>query len=337
MKMQLWKKETSAKDALYDDIFTATYCPPNLMEIEHEMLKKVIAEAKLKSPGQKSNAVAVDSRNRGNSYFSQSNLHDAIDWYNITLCFAENGSENVCLAYANRSACFFHLKLFKNCLVDIQLAIEAGYPDHLKAKLINGRAECEKFISEGLWAKLPELKLSVEPDPMDPMMAKTIRVDLDNQNVGESLLTRYICCNFCQKKCQNLIPCENCVISLHCEGKSEQQHKDLHPIECDIKKWPIITNSSTINMQLLLVRSILLAVRAFSNKIDDLIECVEKTVISRSKSFKLPKFENDQAKYRAFLISGSAQPDCDNIPSTYSYYLAMMNQKGKAIRDSNDN
>lgn len=85
-------------------------------------------------------------------------------------------------------------------------------------------------------------------------------------------------------------------------------------------------------MQMPLVRSILLAVRAFRN-IDDLIECVEKTVISRSKSFKPPTFENDQAKYRAFLTCGSAQPECGYIPGIYSYYLTMMNQKGNTIRD----
>lgn len=119
---------------------------------------------------------------------------------------------------------------------------------------------------------------------------------------------------------------------MHCKDKCEQRHNNLHPIECDIKKWSIITNLSTINMQLLLVRSILLAARAFPN-IDDLIECVEATVINRLKSFKPPSFKNDQAKYRAFLTSASVQPDAGHIPMVYSYYLTMMKQKGTPTKD----
>lgn len=41
-----------------------------------------------------------------------------------------------------RSACFFALQNYKNCLTDIELALEAGYPTHMVYKLYIRQCKC---------------------------------------------------------------------------------------------------------------------------------------------------------------------------------------------------
>ena len=41
-----------------------------------------------------------------------------------------------------RSACFFQLKKYDDCLTDIELALEAGYPTHIVYKLYIRQCKC---------------------------------------------------------------------------------------------------------------------------------------------------------------------------------------------------
>lgn len=59
----------------------------------------------------------------------------AIECYNKAICFAETGSEELSLAFANRSAIYFGLHLYDACLKNIKIAKEAGYPKRLMRKL----------------------------------------------------------------------------------------------------------------------------------------------------------------------------------------------------------
>lgn len=76
------------------------------------------------------------------------------------LCFAENDTENVALAYGNRSACNFGLKMYGKCLTDIELAINANYPDRLKSKLEKRKAECLKLVHLDIPVEKFDVKLS---------------------------------------------------------------------------------------------------------------------------------------------------------------------------------
>ena len=55
--------------------------------------------------------------------------------------------EELSLAIANRSASFFHLKMFQECLEDIDLAIKLGYPVKSRIKLIVRRSACEAELN----------------------------------------------------------------------------------------------------------------------------------------------------------------------------------------------
>lgn len=62
--------------------------------------------------------------------------------YNSSLRYAEKGSKNVSLAYANILVLFFKLMRYHERLFDIDLAKEAGYPEKLMPKLDQRREHC---------------------------------------------------------------------------------------------------------------------------------------------------------------------------------------------------
>ena len=77
----------------------------------------------------KSNQKSDETRTEGNEKFSHRSFFDAMAKYNESLCFAEPGTANLGLAYANRSAVYFENKLYEKCIKNIKLARENHYPE----------------------------------------------------------------------------------------------------------------------------------------------------------------------------------------------------------------
>lgn len=123
--MNVWTNEQSRKD-FYIDLFSQQYQDSTWMKKTHEDIKQYIKEKKGGQLWLKSDEAATSDRDSGNQYFAKKMFREAMDFYNKSLCFAENGSENISLAYSNRSACFFNMGMYSNCLVDIELAIQTG-------------------------------------------------------------------------------------------------------------------------------------------------------------------------------------------------------------------
>ena len=69
---------------------------------------------------------------------------DALVKYNESLCHAEAGSESVGLAFANRSAVYFEMKLFEKCLNNIEHAKSNNYPEKNYSVL---GARCKEMTS----------------------------------------------------------------------------------------------------------------------------------------------------------------------------------------------
>ncbi|KFM73270.1 SET and MYND domain-containing protein 4, partial [Stegodyphus mimosarum] len=55
---------------------------------------------------------------------------------------AVNHVEELALGYGNRSAALFHLLKNKECLEDIERAIEFEYPRELRFKLLQRKGQC---------------------------------------------------------------------------------------------------------------------------------------------------------------------------------------------------
>lgn len=77
----------------------------------------------------KSNEKSDSLRKEGNKFFAEKLFYNAMLKYNESLCFAESSSEMLGLAYANRSAIYFEMKLFEKCLRNISLAKQNQYPE----------------------------------------------------------------------------------------------------------------------------------------------------------------------------------------------------------------
>lgn len=90
----------------------------------------------------KSVAVALQYRNLGNKAFYRKGDADALKYYTKSVAASPIDSEELALAYANRSAVLFKLKKYNSSLLDINRALEKNYPDFLKQKLYDRKKNC---------------------------------------------------------------------------------------------------------------------------------------------------------------------------------------------------
>ena len=105
----------------------------------------VIVEGKLKLV--KSEPLANAARDEGNKLYQKNRHLEALEAYNKSLCFAETGSPTEALAFANRSAVYFELKLHDLSLRNVDLAIEHGYPKDNLHKLEKRKKQCEEMLN----------------------------------------------------------------------------------------------------------------------------------------------------------------------------------------------
>lgn len=135
----LWKKETNGASS-YVDIFAS---------IDENSVVEMLQNLKLgiaAGLNKKNNQLSTKYRLEGNAKFTDRNWRRAMVFYNLSLRFAEIGTENVGLAYANRSNCFLKLEMFGKCITDIEMALLANYPKEKKSKLQERRAYCLQQI-----------------------------------------------------------------------------------------------------------------------------------------------------------------------------------------------
>ena len=101
---------------------------------------------------QKSNEKSAKYRSAGNTMFSKSKLREALRLYTEAIMWAEPGSEDLAMAFANRSAAHFDQGSYKSSIDDIQYALSSGaYPKKLLYKL---------FLRKGF--SLKELRMTKE-------------------------------------------------------------------------------------------------------------------------------------------------------------------------------
>ncbi|XP_056592674.1 SET and MYND domain-containing protein 4 isoform X2 [Triplophysa dalaica] len=108
----------------------------------------------------KSPEPASEFREQGNLSFKVKDYTSAALFYSKGICHADKNTEQLSLCYANRSAALFYLTLYKECLEDIRQALEAGYPSHLRDKLITRKTACLNQLSK--------LEKSNTPAPNNP-------------------------------------------------------------------------------------------------------------------------------------------------------------------------
>lgn len=136
----------------------------------------------------KSNKRAVECRADGNNFYNARCFHKALLKYNESLCFAELGSESVGLAYANRSAVYFEMKLFERCWRNIEMAKQNNYPEK-NLEILNKREEkCRALMRSETKPNGIMFKLSHPANKKFPFIVDCLEVREDNQ-YGRYIIT----------------------------------------------------------------------------------------------------------------------------------------------------
>lgn len=118
-------------------------------------------------------------RETGNSWFGNENLELAMRTYNLSLCAAENDSVNIALSFANRAKCFLHMKRYKNCLIDIELAIKNGYENI--SKLEKTKTDCLTMMKRAGTADSRQEKLDYPPNKQFIGMANVLQLESNRE------------------------------------------------------------------------------------------------------------------------------------------------------------
>lgn len=86
-------------------------------------------------------------RYQGNEYFKLDELNESFNNYTKSVAYAPRGSQELGIAYANRSAVLFSAKFMADSIKDINHALMNNYPDNLKSKLYFRKVKCLKALS----------------------------------------------------------------------------------------------------------------------------------------------------------------------------------------------
>lgn len=304
----LWKKESRQPDAHYIDFF------PNGIKKLERSVNSFLQNSDQKPIPVKSDTVALQKRKKGNELFSAEKLLDAIELYSDSLRYANPGSENISLAYANRATCFLDLNMYDECLADIESAMAAGYPERLRPKLQRRKEICLKEMEDD--PKYPREKFSIESNEQYPYLSNVANIQRNDANgvysvvattdidVGEPIVIedphytyqydRFgAMCNICLKEYCNLVPCKKCASAMFCP---ECQGHFLHENECGLH----FGGSSAVNSGTMgVIRDVLLILNAFDDDVDELMSCVEE-MLKRPK--ELPdNLLDDRSKFQVLF------------------------------------
>lgn len=151
---------------------------------------------RLPSTSEKSATESSRLRHRGNELYREGNIKEALSCYNNSVVFAppppeeepeqseETGidtgecpsSSELGLAYGSRSSALLQLKLYVECLEDIDRAIACRYPDQLLYALLQSKCRCLVKLNrkDEAWEAFGQLSKAVEQAGLDAEEMETI-------------------------------------------------------------------------------------------------------------------------------------------------------------------
>ena len=137
---------------------------------------------------------AKNYREHGNSAYMLKDFCKAFNCYSIAILYSptNNESSELALAYGNRSAVFFELRKWENCLIDIDFAMSNGYQSYKKnRKLFFRKIECLIALNRfnearSVLEQLPEQQ-NLNVDPFENDRINQFRLKLNgNKTLSEA-------------------------------------------------------------------------------------------------------------------------------------------------------
>lgn len=335
----LWKKESNEQNAMYVDLFKSSCQRQGSVEELYLLTKMSKMQCTAGGLFYKNDVIANRFRHFGNKKFEQNQIIEAMEWYNKSLCFANNESKTLGLGYANRSTCFLALKMFNKCLADIELAKQNHVPAHLMAKLDEWKTECLRLMeTERDQNEIDVPKLDFAVNERFPCLANVVNMQSNDEfgihivatediDIGKTIIIEqcyigvtkndhYKSCNICLKENQNFLPCDKCTSALFCSDCKENR---LHGIECDMN-FGCPAGFKFMDV----VRSITLAKNAFTNA-DELMAFVEDMLNSDAVTIQPSNLVDERSKYRAFFQLCPDWQTCELfLQQVYLFYQSLL-------------
>ncbi|XP_070504960.1 SET and MYND domain-containing protein 4-like [Chironomus tepperi] len=290
----------------------------------------------------KSNKVSESCRSEGNRFYVQRIFFDAILKYNESLCYAVNGSENVGLAYANRSAVYFEMKLYDKSLRNIELARANNYPEKNYEILKKRESKCKELMKNSLTTvnDLSFFKLSYEGNKDYPSIAACLEKRINNKygrhiitnkalNVGDIIAIedpvykviksdeRYSTCyaNNVYQRCENcldenlldLIPCTFCTKAMYCSSECmNYSFTHYHKYECSI-----VEDLLRSGIKHVILRIFFEGLSAFNHDINKFKEFVKENEGTNFSFFEVKNSKNSRELFLATLSLASKEVKVD--------------------------
>ncbi|KAJ8687220.1 hypothetical protein QAD02_023014 [Eretmocerus hayati] len=210
---------------------------------------------------------SIEYRKKGNDFYSKKD-HSEIDhemilhFYSKSAAYAPQGSEELALAYGNRSALWLHLRKYDLCLIDIDRALQVTKCNNLKGKLLKRQEGCLNLRSD-IPNKPKKLQfLAYNPSKLLPCAANSVALVhnekygwhyIANRNIkpGEIVISEdtsyasvendqiYLVCSHCLAFAWAGIPCDSCVFAIYCSEHCKQEAwNQYHDTMCS--KLPIL-------------------------------------------------------------------------------------------------
>lgn len=231
----------------------------------------------------KAQNVSMYYRNQGNKCFHKSKDYMAWQYYNLALLHAPFKSDQYPLALANRSATFFSMGMYKECMKDIEAIFSRKYPGRLREKLLKRESMCKEAIDEDLESDITHtgieevLTMKDAKDPRYQCASSKLEVVFNEEmgrhvvakediRVGEVLAqedpylvllqkSQYLfSCSYCLSRDLNLFPCDMCCFALYCsEECKEKALKEYHRIECRL--MPLLIHMEFTKLEMLALRT----------------------------------------------------------------------------------
>lgn len=140
--------------------------------------------------GIKSDQKAEELRSEGNAKYSEKKFFEALIKYNESLCNASHGSENLGLAFANRSAVYLEMKLIERSLRNIELAKLHNYPTKNLELLAKREEKCRNLMKQQEKPADPWtfFKLSSKTNKKLPFVVDSLELRV-NEKYGKHIVT----------------------------------------------------------------------------------------------------------------------------------------------------
>lgn len=306
----LWKKEKIGEESLYIDYFNAIDAA--YIASVDEKLQKFKAEHEHNSF--KNNEKSTNFMRDANQKFQERDFERAVYIYINALRFAEIGTENVSMAFANRAKCFYQMKYYDQALIDIDLALEAGCNNEMMSKLQKLQTDCQNQIKSNTESHVfdeQKSQLKLQVNEQIPCLTDALAIANNHQFGRHLIATRDIAvgeyvlmeesfasvdrntgqkCYTCLAEAKNFIPCPKCADVIFCDEKCMNANA-VHKLDCNTLFHQMESKVRFI------IRTILVAVTAFQS-VEDLMAFVADTIDSDD----LPQTVHSiQSKYQLYL------------------------------------